>query len=99
LPAAVSLYEAAARLLPEGDAGRVSFLADLGTALVEIGRMDRADEVFAEAIARGEELDDLPLVSLALLYRFEGQQWYGREEAAEASAEHAERLLPKAEER
>jgi class 3 adenylate cyclase/tetratricopeptide (TPR) repeat protein/DNA-binding winged helix-turn-helix (wHTH) protein len=99
MPGAVSLYGSAARLLPAEDPDRTAFLADLGTALVEIGRWDQADVVFGEAIVRAEELDDLPSLSLALLYRFEGQQWYGQEEAAEASVKHAERLLLKAAER
>src|SRR5204862_5113934 len=48
---AVSLYTLAASLLPADDGQRLAFLPELGTALVEVGRMEAADEVFAEAIA------------------------------------------------
>src|ERR671939_492356 len=50
MPGAVSLYTLAASLLPADDVQRLAFLPELGTALVEVGRMEAADEAFAEAI-------------------------------------------------
>jgi DNA-binding SARP family transcriptional activator/class 3 adenylate cyclase len=97
MPAAVSLHTLAASLLPKDDAERLAFLPELGTALVEIGRMGEADDVFAEAIEAGTDRKDLGLVGDALMYRFEEQVWSGRWDDAAASVEFATALLRDAE--
>jgi tetratricopeptide (TPR) repeat protein len=98
MPGAVALMSAAASLLPRDDPTLVGLLPDLGTALVEIGEMSRADEVFAEAIEVARARDDLQVESRALLYRFEEQLWSGRREEADASRVDADRLIAVAEE-
>jgi tetratricopeptide (TPR) repeat protein len=92
MPGAVALWSTAASLLPSDDPARVALLPDLGTAFVEIGQLDRADEVFAEAIEAARARDDLALESRALLYRFEEQLWSARVESDE-SRDEAERLI------
>ena len=99
MPGAVALMSAAASLLPADEPARVGLLPDLGTALVEIGQMGRADDVFAEAIEAARAREDLPLHARALLYRFEEQLWTGRAEASEASRAEVQRLIDVAEER
>ncbi len=60
LPAAISLLERSAALVPEGDAQRGPLLADQGTALTEAGHLDEAERVLdaaaREAAARGDEI-------------------------------------------
>jgi tetratricopeptide (TPR) repeat protein len=99
MPGAVALMSAATSLLPTDDPTRVTLLPDLGTALVEVGQMDRADEVFAEAIEAARARDDLQVEARALLYRFEEQLWSARLDGLEVSRKEAERLIAVAEER
>jgi class 3 adenylate cyclase/tetratricopeptide (TPR) repeat protein len=51
--AAATLLERATSLLPADDRRRLSLLPTLGRALREIGQMERADKVLAEAVERG----------------------------------------------
>lgn len=59
LPAAISLLERSAALMPDGEPQRGLLLADHGTALTEAGRLDEAERVLGvaarEAGARGDE--------------------------------------------
>jgi tetratricopeptide (TPR) repeat protein len=97
MPAAASLYASAARLLPADDPQRLAFLPELGNAFIEIGRMDDADRVFAEAIDEGTRRDDLRVVADALLYRFEAEVWRGMMDEANESVTLARQLIPQAE--
>ena len=53
MPASAGLLERAAGLLSPNDRARLELLSDLGYALFEIGELDRAGAVLAEAIERG----------------------------------------------
>jgi class 3 adenylate cyclase len=56
LPAAVNLFERSADLLPADDPTRVAMLPELGTALLEAGRLEDAERVLDEAVvAAGDE--------------------------------------------
>jgi DNA-binding SARP family transcriptional activator len=97
MPAAASLYGAAAGLLPAGDPERLALLPNLASATVEIGQLEAGERIFDEAVERGMERGELGLVADALLFRFESEVWAGRVDAARRSIELAERLMPQAE--
>jgi DNA-binding SARP family transcriptional activator len=97
MPAAASLYGAAAGLLPAGDPERLALLPNLASATVEIGQLEAGERIFDEAVERGMERGELGLVADALLFRFESEVWAGRVDAARRSVELAERLMPQAE--
>jgi class 3 adenylate cyclase/DNA-binding winged helix-turn-helix (wHTH) protein len=99
MPTAVSLYSSAAALLPAEDPVRTRLLPDLGTALVEIGEMNRAEEVFAEAVEAAQQLGDLAAEAHALYYRYELRLWTLGGEASGPAVAEARRLMPIAEER
>ena len=97
MPAAASLYGAAAGLLPDEDPDRLALLPNLAGATVEIGRLEDGERIFDEAVERGMERGELGVVADALLFRFESELWGGRVDAARRSFELAERLMPQAE--
>ncbi len=97
MPAAASLYGAAAGLLPLEDPDRLALLPNLASATVEIGRLEDGERIFDEAVERGMERGELGIVADALLFRFESEVWAGRVDAARRSVELAERLMPQAE--
>jgi DNA-binding SARP family transcriptional activator len=99
MPGAVALFTAARRLLAPDDPELLSVMPDLGTALVEVGEMERAETVFEEASRAADQLDDVGLKSHVLLYRMELSVWTrGRSAAVDVAAE-ARRLIPIAEAR
>jgi DNA-binding SARP family transcriptional activator len=53
MPASVNLLERSASLLPADDRARLELLPDLGFALFEVGELERANALLAEAIERG----------------------------------------------
>jgi DNA-binding SARP family transcriptional activator len=53
MPAAVNLLERSRSLLPTDDRARLELLPDLGFAMFEVGKLDRADSVLTEAIELG----------------------------------------------
>jgi DNA-binding SARP family transcriptional activator/tetratricopeptide (TPR) repeat protein len=97
MPAAASLYSAAADLLPDEDPDRLALLPNLASATVEIGRLEEGERIFGDAIERGMERGELGVVADALLFRFESELWAGRVDAARRSVELAEQLMPQAE--
>ena len=60
LSAAVGLLERAAALVADDDARRAALLPDLGAALIEAGRLERAQEVLGDARAAAEAAADGP---------------------------------------
>jgi class 3 adenylate cyclase/DNA-binding SARP family transcriptional activator/tetratricopeptide (TPR) repeat protein len=99
MPAVVSLFSGANAILASDDDARVAMLPDLGTALVEIGELARAEETFGEALRVAEERDDLRLRSHALVYLFELVVWRRGRPAAQPLVAEVERLIPIAEDR
>ncbi len=75
LPAAISLLERSAALMPEGEGERGLLLADHGTALTEAGRLDEAERVLAtaagEAADRGDEIARAHAVVASLVGRLQ----------------------------
>ena len=65
--AAANLLERAAALLPVDDPVRLGLLPPLGRALRERGRLGRADEVFSEAVERGQATGERALAADARL--------------------------------
>ena len=65
MPASVGLLDRAARLLPPDDPLRLDLLSDLGFALFEIGELERAADVLAEAVTRAEAIGDRRVVARA----------------------------------
>jgi class 3 adenylate cyclase/tetratricopeptide (TPR) repeat protein len=70
LPAGVNLLERAAGVLAPGDAARGRLLPDLGMALVQLGRLPRAERVLADAAREAAERDDEIAGAHALTARF-----------------------------
>jgi DNA-binding SARP family transcriptional activator len=97
MPAAASLYGAAAGLLPPEDPNRLALLPNLAGATVEIGRLEDGEQIFDEAVERGMERGELGVVADALLFRFESELWGGRVAEARRSFQLAEQLMPQAE--
>ncbi|MFL5757110.1 MAG: BTAD domain-containing putative transcriptional regulator [Chloroflexota bacterium] len=97
MPAAASLYGAAASLFSVDDPDRLALLPNLASASVEIGRLEAGERIFDEAVARGTEQNEPGVVADALLFRFESEVWSGRVDAARRSVEIAEQLIPQAE--
>ena len=93
MPAAANLYGSAASLLDKEDPRRLAFLPDLGTATIEIGRLEDAKSIFEEAIELGIERGELRVVADATLFRFEAQVWGGDWEGAAVSAEQTPELI------
>ena len=92
--AAAGLFERAAGLVPEGDAGRVALLPDLGAALIEAGRLPDAERVLTEAVSVAETAGDERALSHALVQE---QLLAIRRSAPDAAAEAAavvERVVP-----
>ena len=69
MPASVNLLDRAASLLPPGDRARLEFLPDLGFALFEVGELERASTVLAEAIARARGCGDRGVEWRAIAWR------------------------------
>jgi tetratricopeptide (TPR) repeat protein len=99
MAAAASLFGRARDLLDPDDDTRVSFLADLAGAYIELGRFEDADRTFAEAIERGSAHGMSHVVADAVLFRFEAQLWSGNHDAAAVSAERARELIAEGEAR
>jgi len=99
MPATVALYTSVTDLLPEDDDRRLRILPDLGTALVEIGELDRAEEAFDEAVRAAKARADTDLHSHALVYLYELVVWKRGRPASEPLVDEARRLLAEAEER
>jgi class 3 adenylate cyclase/tetratricopeptide (TPR) repeat protein len=83
VPAAVSLLERAAELLSSEDASRPKLLCELGQALTELGELERAETVLAEAKAAAGDLHEPALVAIAALR----SEWVRSLAAAESMEE------------
>ncbi|GIU95468.1 MAG: guanylate cyclase [Gaiellaceae bacterium] len=90
IPAAASLLDRAAALLPEDDPVRLALLPEVGEALLQVGRYDDAAATLDEAIARAERsgaehtLAHASLVRLLVRLRAgDPERW--REEAAKTT--------------
>jgi class 3 adenylate cyclase/tetratricopeptide (TPR) repeat protein len=98
MPAAAKLLARAIALLPETNGERIELQCDLAEALLDLGELDRAQLVAAEAISAAELLGDARLVAVAnlvrLLVRFvtDSAGW------SDASMREAERAVPVLEE-
>ena len=97
MPAAATLFGSAVSLFDPDDPKRLNVLPDLGSALIEIGRLEDAERTFEEAIDRGTAHGLLRVVADAVLFQFESQLWAARTEQAAASAERARELITQGE--
>lgn len=91
VPAAASLLERAAALLPEDDPARLDLLPEVGEALLQVGRFDDAAATLEEAIARAGRAGARHVLAHASLVRLlvrlragDPERW--RDEAAETIA-------------
>jgi tetratricopeptide (TPR) repeat protein len=97
MPAAVTLFNSAVSLLQPDDPNRLTILPDLGSALIEVGRLEDAERILDEAIERGTACGLLRVVADALLFRFESELWAARIEEAGRSIDRARDLIAEGE--
>ena len=97
MPAAVTLFNSVVSLLEPDDPKRLIILPDLGSALIEVGRLADAERILDEAIERGTAHGLLRVVADALLFRFESELWAGRMDAAGRSIDGARDLIAQGE--
>ena len=93
LPAAINLLERASALLPPSDPTRAALVTELGTTLVEAGRLAEAAGTLREASRMADALDDDRLGAHALVQ----QALLGLLAAADATEDAAavvDRVLP-----
>jgi DNA-binding SARP family transcriptional activator/tetratricopeptide (TPR) repeat protein len=69
MPAAVNLLGRAVSLLPSPDPVRLELLPDLGSALFEVGQVDRASTVLAEAVEEARTSGDQAIEWRAIVKR------------------------------
>jgi hypothetical protein len=90
MPAAVTLFERAADLLPEDDPVRLELLPDLAGALAEVGELERADSILGETVAAASAVGNERLEWRGRLGRAAVQVWLGSSfEQSVAAAEEA----------
>lgn len=70
VPATINLLSRAVALLDDDDALRLGIMPDLGSALVEGGELERAGDVFADALRRSEAAGDDRLRAHAVMLRW-----------------------------
>jgi tetratricopeptide (TPR) repeat protein len=93
MPAAVTLFAAAAELFEPDHAERTSLLPRFGTSLVEVARFDDAERVLDEAWERSVAAGDLATQADTLFYRTELLARLGRIHVPAAAA-IAQAMLP-----
>ena len=78
MPAAASLLQRAATVLPVRDHARLDLLPELAEALVDIGDFEHAQHYLDEALEAGIETDDAILRARARLMRLQARKPIGR---------------------
>jgi predicted ATPase len=94
LPAAINLLERVSRLLPTGDPRRIALLVDLGTALIESGRLAEAASTLDEAERLAAAVNDQRLTSHVLIQRQFLRSLHGEEGGLEEAARAAAMVIP-----
>jgi len=83
IPAAANLLDRATTLLPADDRARAELLPDLGFALFELGELERADDVLADAVDRARALSDRRLEWHAVVLRAHRRLYWAAGELVE----------------
>jgi class 3 adenylate cyclase/tetratricopeptide (TPR) repeat protein len=94
MPGAVNLLERATSLSVTDRRERASILPDLGEALMETGKLARADEVLSEAIRTAEEIRDPGLHGHAMIVRLLLMESTDPKMRSEVALQELETVIP-----